>query len=795
MADAIESIKLSEVLRLVPKPKYVLGTTYTLSLAFFESVVFPFIDRSNLKACLILCDMDGYQRALTEAAALQSAAEDYMVLPAPVSGCFHPKVWLAIGEDQAVLLVGSGNLTQAGFMTNAELFDALHFTPASPLTPEMLRSIRSFTAGLTNMWPDEDRQHLLCVETLARIEEALSALPVNAAANGPTPLFLHSFGQSLIEQMPAIPDASDLYVAAPYFANSLKGLDLLATRYPKARLHVFPAVHGGRATDIPLKQLKGSYLGVAVSRLSAAPKNTAFAHLKLYGVARGGDTAWLCCASANCTQAAWQGPNVEAGLLRQVQPSTLPAYFVPDPAKLPEESVSAARPLADSVTVHCWASDTGVGIDIAVPSSSSKLLPWHDVTLTVRAGSAFATCNRQVLFQNSPSTHLHWASFAGWKRRRNIAVWLELDGKDANAARVRASCFVEDRLQLTAEPVHRSALRGALALLDPEGAPDLADVSAIFTLADSLFDGTLLKHPTPPPGDGGKQAPADDKDATVSVALWPPEAHTHELQRKIGQTATGQLRFFHRILRTLLNAVDSDDTPQAPENNLLATQDDDDEDAEDAAAESRRVEQETKARDDAEQMWRDAQHNYDRLYDRLTELCPTVTNAKNVWPAAIYSFLSILATLKAAKRLMPELRFSPLTVDCCDGFLWVMLHQRRQDEDFCCPKHFRYRSSKFPALANDLLDTFNIRPHPDLALLPLALLVDKRMRTEKDLFPKEWAVHLSQLYEDTFVPDAGTRDASRRLWRHYVCDRKAPDAEFDKSFHTLFAPRLAGTPR
>ena len=65
------------------------------------------------------------------------------------------------------MLVGSGNLTQAGFMINAELFDALHFTPASPLTPGMLQSIRSFTAGLANMWPDEDRQHLLCAETLS----------------------------------------------------------------------------------------------------------------------------------------------------------------------------------------------------------------------------------------------------------------------------------------------------------------------------------------------------------------------------------------------------------------------------------------------------------------------------------------------------------------------------------------------------------------------------------------------------------------------------------------------------
>ena len=112
----IERIKLSHVLRLVSSPRYVLGTTYTLSLAFFESVVYPIIRNNQLKSAVILCDMLGYRRALSESAALQGAAQDYLVVPAPVAGAFHPKVWVVVGEGEAVLLCGSGNLTQAGFM-------------------------------------------------------------------------------------------------------------------------------------------------------------------------------------------------------------------------------------------------------------------------------------------------------------------------------------------------------------------------------------------------------------------------------------------------------------------------------------------------------------------------------------------------------------------------------------------------------------------------------------------------------------------------------------------------------
>ena len=65
----IAQVKLSEFFRSVKNPRYVLGTTYTLSLAFFESVVFSSIDRRNLKYCLIISDMDGYRRSLAEGAA------------------------------------------------------------------------------------------------------------------------------------------------------------------------------------------------------------------------------------------------------------------------------------------------------------------------------------------------------------------------------------------------------------------------------------------------------------------------------------------------------------------------------------------------------------------------------------------------------------------------------------------------------------------------------------------------------------------------------------------------------
>jgi hypothetical protein len=96
MSD-IPCTPLSEFFRVLA-PTYVLGTTYTISLAFFEGLVFPAIRRANLRRCLLLCDRIGFHRAFIEATALRSVSREYMTACAPARHSFHPKVWLSLRQ-------------------------------------------------------------------------------------------------------------------------------------------------------------------------------------------------------------------------------------------------------------------------------------------------------------------------------------------------------------------------------------------------------------------------------------------------------------------------------------------------------------------------------------------------------------------------------------------------------------------------------------------------------------------------------------------------------------------------
>jgi len=239
----------------------------------------------------------------------------------------------------------------------------------------------------TRYHPPEDSQHLLCVEKLIQTADALAAFPAAKEPQQIGPRFIHSFAGSMLDQLPPPAPSHALYVAAPFFGNSLDGLNALTARYTPKSLHVFPAIHSGESTDLPLKLLAKTHKGAKAAPLATPGKKGALAHLKLYGADIDKETSWLCCTSANCTSAAWQGPNIEAGLTRLLPPSACHEYFVPAKELLPEGKLQYAGDDIGAGLLHCWASDTGGGIDLVVSSTSREHLPLNHVVLTVRAGS------------------------------------------------------------------------------------------------------------------------------------------------------------------------------------------------------------------------------------------------------------------------------------------------------------------------------------------------------------------------------------------------------------------------
>lgn len=778
----IQSVKLGDVLKAVPKPKYILGTTYTLSLAFFESIVFPCLERTALKSCLIIADSFGYGRALEEAPALQGAGQDYMVAPAPLPGCFHAKVWIVVGDTKTVILVGSGNLTQAGFMTNAEYFDSVHIPHDSPVPAVFLGSVRSFVGNLAKMWQGQ-RSAALWIETIEEIDDALGVLPVSEESLSGWPHFLHSFDGPIVDQLPAARPGSDIFVAAPFFGSSVAGLDRLAKRFPSCAVRVFPAVHSDGGIDLPITELDNLSFVAGTARLSVPTKQNAFPHLKLYGLADRASSGWLFCTSANCTLAGLEGPNIEAGLLRSLPISTIGSYFASADLELPKKQMEITYESAGDNILAFSSVDNGGGPTITVADRSRNHLPISDVTLRVTAGSDFSTATMPLLEEHG-SVNLSWKAFAGWERPRKRAIRLEISGTNPRGKIVRGGCFVEDQLLLRSDPIHRSAWRGALALLESEGAPELADISAVFTLARGVFDGAFMTGSLKEPGrsESEKHKPEDSS----AIAIWPPKADAHDLHKRIGKTAAGQLQWFQHIMRTLLRSGERAETRSRVED-----ESDFDERNPNLADDARRLKEQERAATLAEQIWMRGKGHAEDLLHRLQELVPMPNNAPNIWPAAIFTFLATMAVLRTAIRISPKVEWETSGSELLDDFLRVMFTQRRQPENFCAPTSYpqSYKREKFPAIADDLRQRFHQQLPPDLANVMLALLADKKMRTAKGLYPRMWSERVKQISSNTFVSNEASRAECRLIWKRFVRRVGADDTtdEFDRALDELCA--------
>jgi len=216
----------------------VLFTTYALSLSFVEAVLLDRLVRGGGRQALILADPEGIRAALSEQGA-RRVGRDYDLEPiACTTGVFHPKLSFFIGDDDAHLLVGSGNLTFGGWGMNLEVAEHLH--------PSFAADVFDDAADMLELMSFADMVKCGIGSKLAQIAEELRQAASGATRRGNHRL-LHSVGGSIGEQVAELADdlggATRLTVVSPYFDVSGSGVSKLGSllRCEDVQLHVHEA--------------------------------------------------------------------------------------------------------------------------------------------------------------------------------------------------------------------------------------------------------------------------------------------------------------------------------------------------------------------------------------------------------------------------------------------------------------------------------------------------------------------------------------------------------------------------
>jgi len=105
-------------------------TTFNAYIPFYEEVVLRHLIHAGIRHNVLLMDADQYGVSV-RAHPPRMAGRQYTLMPISVGGAFHPKLILLVGKQKGLVVIGSHNLTLAGFGFNRELTNVIRIEGAA----------------------------------------------------------------------------------------------------------------------------------------------------------------------------------------------------------------------------------------------------------------------------------------------------------------------------------------------------------------------------------------------------------------------------------------------------------------------------------------------------------------------------------------------------------------------------------------------------------------------------------------------------------------------------------------
>ncbi|MDQ3571466.1 MAG: hypothetical protein M3383_01235 [Actinomycetota bacterium] len=354
--------------------------TYTASLEYFERFVLS--DARALGALVSVVSDARMVRA--DPVVVRRAGVAYLDGRAACPGgtAFHPKLLVIVGDGQARVAVGSGNLTMAGWHGNAETWVVLRADEDGG--PETLRDVSAFLRGLSESEVTLSRP---TPDALRRVADELDRLPADA----PGPQLVHSLTEPIIRQIP-VPSApiAELVMYAPFHDGRLDGTRALLNRLSPARWTMFvrpDTVVNGQMLEKLVKEPAGRLAWASRHSTDVATdgRDERYWHGKIAQWRTADGETWTLTGSPNLSAPALEhtvgvGGNCELAVVGRIEHDLRPIEGDPPAAGL----ASLAGPIFDRhsqtgpLLLSAIAVDGVVTVELAAPLATSGTFERYD---------------------------------------------------------------------------------------------------------------------------------------------------------------------------------------------------------------------------------------------------------------------------------------------------------------------------------------------------------------------------------------------------------------------------------
>ena len=418
-------------------------STFSVDPAFYDASLQLRLRGLGCRNNLLFADASMLEQSLEAIPdAFANAGRKYLVIPVATTSCFHPKLALRYGKAKARLIVGSANVTSAGWAGNLELVSTLSWQAReededSEVHRTLFVRAHQWVSALVDVADDNKAAYkleLLRSQSPWIDDDGLEGhAPFNLSDGSQIDLLLSDPAKAsgLADRMLKLVDepVERLTIISPYWDEQLSALKRLhaAAGHPHLRIFLSQNTRNpSRSSTFPVAAI--GELPLKFHPIRAGGENgDRFLHAKMF-LFHGSDHDFLFIGSANCTVAALgvpgkAGTNHECLLFRK-----LPRGTVKKLLKLSYRSKIAVT-------------------DIAAPPAKSE--PVSDTT-TFLAGSVEHRVRRLVWSPNPNVTgavasikvdDLHFPL-----TQRADGLWIAEIGEvklDSNIARI---CLVDGRI-------------------------------------------------------------------------------------------------------------------------------------------------------------------------------------------------------------------------------------------------------------------------------------------------------------------------------------------------------------
>jgi hypothetical protein len=222
-------------------------TTYSFDFFFFEMKAMRWLRSCGVRNVNVLIDGYYYSELMQQICGEEmQLSSGYSLYPIFQKTVFHPKIWLLIGKNEGLLIVGSGNLTNAGNGNNDEIWGAFHFdirftdnseifSAAWQYVQKLCSSLKGLTSEKTNRWITDHAKWLneLPVikpfQFLNTSEGEKIAFLYNDDISSIWPQLINLLGKNKITEITAI---------SPFYDLDGKAIQTISTAFPSAKINI-----------------------------------------------------------------------------------------------------------------------------------------------------------------------------------------------------------------------------------------------------------------------------------------------------------------------------------------------------------------------------------------------------------------------------------------------------------------------------------------------------------------------------------------------------------------------------